>query len=87
MCRVEGADAAISYVRKHAVDNGYAESVRWKHPMLESLLQSNLTRKQFLLAVVSLMVGVIGLKHLLQQTKSSPESVPSTFSSGPYGGW
>lgn len=53
--------------------------------MFESLLHSTLTRKQFLLVVVSFVAGLTGIKHLLQQTRASHKSVASNFSSGPYG--
>lgn len=67
-----------------AVDNGWFRSVGWMY-MFESLAESTLTRKQFLLVIVSFVVGVVGLKHILQQTKTSSSSVISGFSNGPYG--
>lgn len=54
--------------------------------MLETVLESSLTRKQFLLVIGSLLLSVLGINQLLQNSRSSYRQATSGFSSGTYGG-
>ena len=54
--------------------------------MMNSIVHASLTRKQFLLVLLSLAAGLTGIKQLLQQTRSSRRTEASGFSRGTYGG-
>lgn len=51
---------------------------------LEKLTDATLTRKQFLMLIASLVLGIIGIKQLLSIGK--PQRTSTGFSSGTYGG-
>ena len=50
----------------------------------ETLMDTTLTRKQFLLVIASLILGIIGLKSLLKGNQ--PQRTSKGFGGGAYGG-
>lgn len=50
---------------------------------LETLTNATLTRKQFLLVIASLILGIIGIKQLLSIGK--PQRTSTGFGGGVYG--